>query len=200
MGQGMGRAGLCSSLYLQKGQPQETEGIHLVSEETNIRTFRGTYTWQQNGTTGISLNLTMIYSNSCTGEGKNLFNDREWKAVLLTGTRACWYMPKLGINQQSILTAKVVSFSWASRSTVSRWRKMILPFSLLLVWLHLLGPWDKKKRISILERVQQGPTKPSGGWSTYPGGEADLTAAPQCLQGSYKADQTRLFILWEDYI
>lgn len=31
MGQGMGKAGLCSFWYLQKGQPIETEGIHLVS-------------------------------------------------------------------------------------------------------------------------------------------------------------------------
>lgn len=86
---------------------------------------------------------------------------------------------KPGTNRQSILTEKLVSLPWVSRSALSRWRRVILLFSSWLVWLLILGSWEKKENQLSGEGSAGRPTKLSGGWSICPGEEADLTAGPR---------------------
>lgn len=72
---------------LQKWQPSETEGIHLVSGEHQYQDLqRNLYRTKKWDNKNLIKFNNDIYRNSCMGEGKKPFNDREWEAVWLIGT------------------------------------------------------------------------------------------------------------------
>lgn len=142
---GWGRQDFVLSGIFRKGSPLRQKESTWFLEDTSTGTYRGTSTGQRNGTTGISWNLTMICIQLLHRWWKKTLH---WHRVGVNSADrdvSTLVDAKLGINQQCILTAKLVLFSWVSRSTMSSWRRVILFLSSLLVWLHLLSTWEKKE-------------------------------------------------------
>lgn len=83
--------------------------------------------------------------------------------------------------------------------TQTGWRKS--SWSLLTTQRNLqlaLDPSIVKRESVIWNEFSRSPPNWLGAAALVLWGEADLTAAPQHLQGSYQEDWMRLFWLWED--